>query len=337
MKAVRYLFLFIFVLQSNAQISDFDHINFRKADSIALACKNEDLGNLPQLSHRLTSSLNTDVERFRAIYKWVCSNIANDYNLYSKNKRKRKKFENDQDKLHAWNEHIKKEIFRKLLKRKKTICTGYAYLIKELSDLADLDCEIVHGYGKTSTTDIDKLNTPNHSWNAIKLDEKWYLCDPTWASGIPNPKTNMFTFEYNNGYFLTNPQLFAINHHPINSKWQLLEEEKPSFETFLEAPIIYGKAYTNLSFHHMPEKMHNTIQRNEKVSFKYQLLKSADVEDINLLIDNGFNDKRIQPTDTSIKNQQLTFDHQFESTGFYDVHLYIGNDLISTYTFRVKA
>ena len=114
---MRYVLLFIVALQSHAQVSDFDYINFKKADSLALACNNEGLDNLPQLTHRLTSSLNTDVERFRAIYKWVCSNIANDYNLYSRNKSKRTKFKNDSLKLTLWNNRFKKIIFKKLLKR----------------------------------------------------------------------------------------------------------------------------------------------------------------------------------------------------------------------------
>lgn len=337
MKTLRYICLFVFAFQSYAQISDFDHINFQKADSIALACKYEGLDNLPKLAHQLTSDLITDVERFRAIYKWVCTNIANDYTLYMKNNRKRKKFGNDSLKLEIWNDQFKKKIFYKLLKHKTTICTGYAYLIQELSELANLNCNIVHGYGKTSTTHIDEFTSPNHSWNAIELNGKWYLCDPTWASGIPNPETNTFKFQYNDGYFLTNPQLFAINHFPIDKKWMLLENNAPSFDGFLAAPIIYGKAYKNLTIHSAPIEMHNTIQKHETVVFKYQLQKTVATDQISLLIDNGFSNKKIQPTSTRINNQSLILEHQFDSNGFYDVHLYIGDDLISTYTVKVKS
>ncbi|MGK0322282.1 MAG: transglutaminase/protease-like cytokinesis protein 3, partial [Psychroserpens sp.] len=175
---MKYLLLFIVVFQSHAQLSDFEYINFSKADQMASLCKNEGLDNMPKLVYNLTSSLDTDVERFRAIYMWVCHNIANDYNLYLKNKRKRSKYQNDSIKLKAWNDRFKKDVFRKLLKQERTICTGYAYIVQELSKLANLDCEIIHGYGKTSMTTIDELDPPNHSWNAIKLNAKWYLCDP---------------------------------------------------------------------------------------------------------------------------------------------------------------
>ncbi len=337
MKRILYLCLFIFVFQSNAQISDFDGIDFRKADSIALEYKNLGLQNLPELSHQLTSNLTTDVERFRAIYMWVCGNIANDYGLYTKNMRKRQRFKNDSLKLKDWNDYFRKKSFNRLLKHQKTICTGYAYILKELSDLADIKCEILHGYARTSTIDVETLDVPNHSWNAVELNGKWYLCDPTWASGIPNPTTNLFEFQYNDGFFLTHPKLFATNHYPVDSTWLLLDSSEYTFVNFLEAPITYNKAYTNMSIYNEPKKMHNTIQKNEKVIFKFQLLKPAKVEDISLLIDNGSNSKKIHPETILIKNQLLTIEYEFTSTGFYDVHLLIGPDFISTYTFKVKS
>jgi len=336
MKTLRYLFLFIFAFQSNAQVSDFDTINFKKADSIALECKYDRLNNLPKLAYKLTYGLTTDVERFRAIYMWICGNIANDYSLYSKNMRKRQRFKDDSLKLYNWNKHFRKISFKKLIEDNKTICTGYAYLVKELSNLANIDCEIVHGFAKTSTINVEKLNTPNHSWNAVKLEGKWYLCDPTWASGIPNQTTNKFEFQYNDGFFLTNPKLFAINHFPVDKKWQLLDGNESSFESFLEAPIIYGKAYTNLSSHNEPKKMHNSILKNEKVAFKYQLLQPVKKELISLLIDDGNNSKKIHPELISIQNKSLIFEYKFVKTGFYDVHFLIGEDLVSTYTFKVK-
>ena len=337
MKTLKRVFLFLFACQSYAQIADFNHIDFKKADSIALTCKNEGLYNLPLLSHKLTANLTTDVERFRAIYIWVCTNIENDYKLYLKNERKTERYRNDSLKLNTWNTDFKKVVFNTLIEDQKTLCTGYAYLVKALASLSNLDCEIIHGYGKTSTTDLDKLYVPNHSWNGIKLNGKWYLCDPTWASGSQNPVTFEFNFQYNNGFFLTNPELFAINHYPEDEKWMLLENERPLFHNFLEAPILYGNAYKNLTEHGTPKQLHNTIKKHDKVRFTYELLKPVSTETIRLLIDNGYGNKKTRPTLTLIENNSLTLEHQFNAAGFYDVHLLIGDDLISTYTVEVKS
>ena len=89
MKSMLSIALFFTAFQSHAQISDFDSINFQKADRIALECKKDGLNTMPELVYKLTSQLTTDVEKFRAIYRWVCGNIANDYRLYEKNARKR--------------------------------------------------------------------------------------------------------------------------------------------------------------------------------------------------------------------------------------------------------
>ncbi|WP_420571883.1 transglutaminase domain-containing protein [Kordia sp.] len=333
---IRYTFLFIFVFQSNAQIADFDTVNFDKADKIALEYKDERLTNLPELAHKLTTELSTDAERFRAIFKWVCSNVANDYHLYSKNKRKRQRYKNDSLRLKDWNDNFNKVVFKKLLKDRKTICTGYAYLIKELANLAAIDCEIVHGFARTSTMNIKNLDTPNHSWNSVKLNGKWYLCDPTWASGIPNPSSAQFQFQFNDGFFLSDPHIFSVNHFPIDKKWFLLGEKTPSFETFLEAPIIYGQAYAYFNSHNMPKKLENVVYKNEPVVFKYQLQKEIAEEDVIFVIETSFKEKKVKPQLVTIKDQLLTIDYKFQTTGYYDVHLYIKKNLIATYTFEVK-
>ncbi|MHA7842313.1 MAG: transglutaminase domain-containing protein [Winogradskyella sp.] len=331
------LLLFLSLKSVDAQIVDFNHLNFKKADSIALALKGESLTNLPELSYKLTNQLTTEAERFRAIYRWVCDNIANDYTLYLKNDRQRRRFKDDSLKFSAWNTKFRSELFGTLLKKKRTICTGYAYLVKTLSDFADLECEIVQGFGRVSTTNVETLDLPNHSWNAVKLKNKWYLCDPTWASGIPNPTTNRFRFQYNDGFFLANPKLFAVNHFPIDRRWWLLDDEDiPSFETFLKSPVLYGNAYKNLENHYEPQQMHHTIKPYKTLAFNYLLKKTIQPEQVKLGFDNGFSEWKEQPTSISIKDKSLEFEHQFNQTGFYDVHLYIDNDLISTYTVEVK-
>ncbi|WP_250433171.1 transglutaminase domain-containing protein [Hanstruepera flava] len=337
MNLIKLVFILLFVSPSYAQISDFKNTDFRKADSLALAYKGAELTNLLLLSKKLTTNLNTDVEKFRAIYMWVCTNIENDYSLYLKYERKSKRYQNDSLEFNLWQADFKKTVFKTLVEDQKTICTGYAYLVKKLANLAGLECELIHGYGRTSTTDIDKLHVPNHSWNAVKLNNKWYLCDPTWASGKQNAETFGFTFQYNDGYFLAEPKLFAVNHFPADTKWLLLGENPPTFTDFLNAPVIYGKAYTNLKQHNAPQFLNNTVKKHETVTFEYELLSTINCEAVKLIITNGHNNKTIRPNSTTLTNTSLVLEHEFTTTGFYDVHVLIGNDLISTYTFEVKG
>ena len=215
-RIVSLLLLFTFIWSAQSQQIDFKHIDFTAAENSARSLKGKALYNLPVLVHNLTYNLETDVERFRAIYFWVCHNISNDYGLMIKNDYKRERYKNDALKLEAWNRNFKKEVFTKLLKNKKTLCSGYSYLIKTLANLAGLECEIINGYGKLSTS-FKNLKMPNHSWNTIKLNDKWYYCDATWSSGYIDSK-QLFKFHYNNAFFLMTPEEFAESHRPLDSK-----------------------------------------------------------------------------------------------------------------------
>lgn len=335
MPKIKLWIFLIFVNLSFAQQSDFSHIDFSKADNIAKTVKSKRLYQLHKLTYSLTKNLNTDIEKFRAIYIWICNNIANDFGLYSLNEKKRKRFLKDSVKLKKWNSKFKKKLFKKLLKKKRTICTGYAYLLKEMSAIVGIKSKMINGIGRTSSVDLSGLAMPNHTWNAVKLNDKWYLCDPTWATGISFPEEGTFKFMYNEGYFLTEPKLFFLNHFPLEKKYTLLDEKTTSFKGFTEAPLLYGDAYTVLKRHIFPKKMHHNLNKNDTFSFKYQLIKKTIPNKVKLVIDSGTLERTIQPK-VDIQNEYLTVQHTFKTKGFFDVHLYIEKKLIATYTFNIK-
>lgn len=327
--------LFFFLLVSfslSAQKTDFKHINFKKADSIATIYKNETLKSLPMLSHLLTSKLETDVEKFRAIFIWVSKNIKGDHNAVTKNTRKRRKFKNDSIKLNSWNASFNKILFKKLLKNKKTVCTGYAYLIKELSALANIDCKMIDGYGRNSEVNIGKLSIPNHSWNAVKLNKKWYLVDATWASGYTDLNINTFISDYNDGYFLTAPSLFIKSHFPLDKKWMLLKKKTLSINKFLNAPLIYGKTYKHQIAPIFPKEMKNIISKNDEIIFQLYTNKKVNQTKIEIQISEKLLDKKV----ISRKKEVIFINYKFKIKGFYDVHILYKKDVIATYTFKVN-
>lgn len=325
----------LFINFSFGQQSDFSDIDFSKADNIAKSVKSKRLFELNKLSFQLTKDLQTDVQKFRAIYIWICNNIANDFSLYATNERKRKRFAKDSIKLQNWNSKFKKKLFKKLLKKKRTICTGYAYLLKEMCATVGIESKMVNGFGRTATVDFSKLNMPNHTWNVVKLNNKWYLCDPTWSTGISFPEEGKFKFQYNDGYFITDPKLFFFNHYPIEKKYTLLGKNSPNFNDFVDAPLLYGDAFILLNKHISPKKMHHTIQKDSSYTFEYQLKKEINPKTIKFILDSGSVEKTVTPAiDLQYKN--LIVNHTFKKTGFFDLHLYIENKLIATYTFKVN-
>jgi transglutaminase/protease-like cytokinesis protein 3 len=140
----------------------------------------------------------------------VCSNIEVDYALVLQNKRKRATLQGER--LNKWNKKFNSVVFNRLLNDHKTICTGYAYLIRELAFHVGLSCEIVTGYARPGGVQIHGTPGVNHSWNLIHLNGKWYMCDATWSSGIFNRTTGQFMKKYNDQYFLTDPFVFSQEH-----------------------------------------------------------------------------------------------------------------------------
>jgi transglutaminase/protease-like cytokinesis protein 3 len=207
--AIIVLIILCYGLSARAQMSDFCDTDFSKADSVAELYAAHSLADLKGLADKLTTPLPSEQEKFRAIYKWVCSNIEVDYALVSLQIRKRSKFRGE--KLNKWNIEFNHIVFKTLLRERRTICTGYAYVVRELAFHAGLPCEIINGHAKPGGLDGGP-RTVNHSWNVIQLNGKWYLCDATWSSGVFNRSTNQFVKKYNDRYFLTDPAVFSRDH-----------------------------------------------------------------------------------------------------------------------------
>lgn len=215
------IIVFVFMLPALGQRGDFDSVDFTLADQLAQEHKGDDLYALPVLVHKLTAPLQTDVERFRAIYYWVTHNVQGDFHLNAENDMMHKKFKTDSLGLAQWNQGFKKEVFNILLNQKRTLCSGYTYLIQKMASLAGIQCEIIDGFGLINKQKLEDLDLPNHSWNAVKLNGKWYLCDATWAAGYTDLNTYLFEFDYDDSYFLMAPSDFAKTHRPEDLRWLL--------------------------------------------------------------------------------------------------------------------
>ncbi|RAJ13029.1 transglutaminase domain-containing protein [Olleya aquimaris] len=327
---------FIFCLLINsaiAQVSDFKSIDFTRADNIAKLHHGSSLDNLPILAHNLTHKLTTDAEKFRAIYFWVCDNIKGDATQDHKISKKRKQFKNDSLGYLQWNNQYKKASFKRLLKHKKTMCTGYAYLLKELCFFANIDCQIVNGYGRSVTSNIDSLDIINHSWNAVKLNKKWYLCDPTWSSGYLL-NGNTFVKDFNDGYFLTDPVLFAKNHFPLEKKWYLNDSLKT--KTFEVAPIVYGETFEHKIIPTSPSMMHLTSKKDEVVLFSFKTINPVKKEHVSLVQFFGTDAIPFDIYDLEHQDGYISFKTKFKHKGFFDIHLKIENDIVATYTIKVE-
>ena len=335
MKHLKYLFIILFTWVVHAQKSDFKSINFDRADSIAYAYQGASLKNLPVLTYQLTHGLESRVEQFRAIHTWVCANIESDHDFGEATLRKRRILKNDSLSFSNWNKQVLSKVFTKLLKNKKTICSGYAYLIKELCNLADIPCEIVNGYSRNTTRNVGEVDFPNHSWNAVKLNKTWYLVDATMASGYFDLDKHNFVKDYNDGYFLCEPDLFLKRNYPLDASW-MLSKYKPSLEEFVNAPIVYGKTFEHAVTPMAPKTLITNISTGEVVTFKFSVANKTKACNMQLIVNKGFRSEKIAGTEDHLNNGTVELKHQFNKKGQYNAHLVVNMDIVASYTVIVK-
>jgi len=326
---MKWLYILLFIFYSRlcySQISDFKNIDFTRANNTAKLHKGASLNNLPKLTYKLTSHLKTDVEKFRAIFSWICYNIKSDYNLHSKVSRKRNKYKNDSIAFYKWNKEYNITIFKRLRRDKETMCTGFAYLLREMSNLAGLECYIVDGYMRNATVNVYELENANHSWNAVLLNGKWYLADATLASGFMDGNLR-FVQSYNDGYFLTDPELFFMNHFPFQKKWTLLSEDYNK-EKFVSNPIIYSNMFRYRLKPIFPQKLYNTFKEKETFTYEYLELKH---DKIQIDISKNSSQKKKKITDVTFSDEVVSFQLYFKKNRKEDIHIYINNDIIASY------
>ena len=70
-----------------------------------------------------------------------------------------------------------------------------------------------------------KNQAHNHSWNAVLVDGSWALIDAHWATRYLSSEKNQpenLVYEYDDFYFLMEPQQAIYSHFPEDNKWQLL-------------------------------------------------------------------------------------------------------------------
>ena len=196
-----------------------------------------------QLATRITKDFTDDIDRIRALYIWLTHNIQYDLQSYYNGQTSVGFSYSSQDdldrKLRAINEHIVK----KTLVSKKAVCEGFAQSFKNVSELMDIPCKLIGGFSKGNVGDIGKIpNQENHAWNAVKINNKWYLIDATWGAGYLNG--SRWVQHFNDFYFFTDPDIFALTHLPSESEW-LLSKNKVTKKQFYEAPIYENSFFIN--------------------------------------------------------------------------------------------
>jgi hypothetical protein len=82
-----------------SQFSGFESTDFSKVDSIVGLYQKFNLRDQKKLTLLLTKDLKSDVDKFRAIFKWITNNISYDLDLYREHNRKENQLKHNKKKL----------------------------------------------------------------------------------------------------------------------------------------------------------------------------------------------------------------------------------------------
>lgn len=166
-----------------------------------------------RLALQITDGIRSDSLKVRAIYEWVTDNIAYDIDLVNELN------------IKTTAEYAAAQKSEKVIQRKKGVCMGYTNLFQDLCLAANVKAYSVPGYCKSldNRTNTLTFSPERHSWNAVKINNKWYLCDPTWGAGAIDVQTGRFRKKLNEEFYLTEGKTFIKRHIPLDPVWQLLD------------------------------------------------------------------------------------------------------------------
>ena len=251
------LISFLFTLLSFGQAN----VDYTLVDAKMRAIPANATNSTEAIAKYINANFKTENDKIRAVFYWTASNISYDVaNMFAVNIE-----ETPQDRI----PHT--------LKTKKGICGDYAMIFSELANLVGLKSVVVEGYTKQD----GKVATLAHAWCSAKIENKWYLFDPTWGSGYVN--NNKYTRKINNSHFKVAPSKMINTHMPFDYLWQFMNYPITNQE-FIEGKTQINKTKKDFDFEReivkyesLPKIDQNfeSAQRIEKNGIKNQLISQA--------------------------------------------------------------
>ena len=186
------LFLCLYICHSPV-LTGQDYNEFAAIDRRVLDIPAAETYSTASIARYILSNFKTDREKLRAVYTWVITNI---------------RYDRDSMLPINWSMEAEEKISA-TLRRRKGVCENYAALFTDIAIKSGFQSFVVSGYSKQ----WGAVNRAGHSWSAVRLQQEWFLCDPTWDVGHSG----------NTKYFLVSPAQFIESHIPFDPLWQLLE------------------------------------------------------------------------------------------------------------------
>jgi methyl-accepting chemotaxis protein len=210
------------------------------------------------IANYINSNFKTENDKIRAAFYWTASNLSYDVeNMFVDNS-----YETPENRI------------GKTLKNRKGICADYAAIFNEIVTMVGIKSVIISGYTKQN----GKISSLSHAWCAAKIDNKWFVFDPTWGSGsLINGK---YVKKINDYYYKAEPEKIISSHIPFDYLWQ-----------FSNYPITNAEFYEGKT----------QINKSKKYfDFEKEIAKQSTLSELDQLFDSA---KRIEKN--GLKNAMI--------------------------------
>lgn len=169
-------------------------------------CANAAPDSYETLAKEITQGCNSDYEKARGIYRWICANISFDLEGEA----------NSADKC---------------LELRRGTSFGYSQLFARLAQQVGMQPIVVAGKAKAGPI------LKGHCWVYVKCDGRDILIDPMWGSG--SIKDGKFLRSVNDdSWFDVKPEWMIFTHFPQEKKYQFIKK-KINEEKFKELPAVH--------------------------------------------------------------------------------------------------
>lgn len=220
MRFFQLLILFFF------QISLAQSTNpFAAVDTKMSKIPEEQTHSTSDIANYINTNFTSESDKIRAAFYWTASSISYDVENM-----------NEPNFIYTPQEKI-----ASALTTKKGVCIHYAEVFSDIANKLGIKTHIIGGYTKQNG-----VVTPiTHAWCGSKVDGKWQLFDPTWASGYVN--RGKFTKKFNNFFYKTEPSKLIQTHMPFDYLWQFLSRPLTNRE-FFTGKLTEEKPITNYDY-----------------------------------------------------------------------------------------
>ncbi|HKO78280.1 MAG TPA: transglutaminase domain-containing protein [Flavobacterium sp.] len=289
------MFLFLmFTVVSFGQTKGVYTLVDAKMDKIPNDLSNSTVG----IAEYINANFKSENDKVRAAFYWTASNIRYDIeNIESIDYK-----EISQDKI------------KNAVITKKGVCIHYAEVFNDIAKKVGIKSYLVYGYTKQN----GKIDILSHAWCAARIDNVWWLFDPTWGAGYVD-KMKFFK-KINNLNYKVAPNQFIASHMPFDYLWQFLNQPITNQE-FIDGKTQLNKSKINFDFvtqigeyDNMSDldKAKTTLSRIEKNGIKNKLIQEMALSikrDVDALQNNEAMDKMQAISDDY--NQAITMFNDF--------------------------